>query len=251
MESSEHQKYIYNTYSKEHFSIKKRNAQFIPFIIVFVLCYLITQCGWFLIGGIVYLLSLLVSSTLANKKLFSKYKEIDKNHMSEIRRYLLNQGIANVDYEMAFGYLISKDNFEPVFLCRSGNCLYQFKNIFIKHIVYGVDSKLIYLMDVNYQALKNGFRTYYCNHLQWTTFSKRHQQLLYEEGIKLKQMSILEDFIYENTINDMIHQKKRFIDTSLCFLQMKKEKLYATNLNEGEVLVLTETPLKILNIHLN
>lgn len=238
----------YREYTQRHLDIRNSTNRSLLLILVPSLLYMTIGGDVFLLIGMVYLVTVFWNDRRQRWRLMDDYTQMEQQRLRELESALTTRGIPE-DRQYTFGYRRREDSFDPVLLCRSGGTVYQLENVFIKNCIYGVEGQILYLFDLDREALARHPRRYQAGELAWDLLPQNHQDLLRQEGLRLDRFLVVESFIYAAVLEEMkTGKRKQFLHTTYLLTKMRKEKVYGTRLPGGEELLLPQGAEAILGL---
>lgn len=238
----------YREYTQRHLDIRNSTNRNLLLLLVPSLLYMTIGGEVFLLIGAAYLAMVFWTDRRQRWRLMDEYTRMEQQRLRELEAALTARGIPE-DRQYTFGYRRREDAFDPVLLCRSGGMVYQLENVFVKNCIYGVEGQMLYLFDLDREALARHPRRYKTEELTWEPIPESHQELLRREGLRLNRFLVIESFIYAAVLAEMkTGKRKQFLHTTYCLTKMKKEKVYQAKLPGGETLLLPQTGEELLGL---
>ncbi|WHH59087.1 hypothetical protein [Petroclostridium sp. X23] len=236
----------YQRILKKHIEYKRKNNKLVLIAAVFPILYLLTKWDVWMLAGIVYIIAILLFSYQRNNVLCRSYEQIEQQQINLLTERLKKIGIWQETGRPAFGYCVTAKKLEPVYLYETENYLYMFGNIFIKNCVYAVNDQAFYCFELNRVVLEEGYKTLDKHSMLWKERKENHQELLRAEGLRLNNLMIIESFIYDDILCDMINRKKKQpMNIQLELTNLKKEKLIQTQLDDMTLVLEKDTAERI------
>jgi hypothetical protein len=238
---------VYGHFKEKHINYKSLNNKMLTIVIIPTIAYMLFKMEFLIIIAFFFLAFVLIFSYIRNRNLFQEYTKIEKERLEQIKVYLTSCGIVWTDGRMTFGYRSNFNSFSPVFLYMAQGTLYVFDNIFIKNFIYNVGNQIVYLFDIDEKVFANGYKAYETGDLNWKPYSESHQQLLRTKGLNLNQFLVVEGFIYDCILSEMITGKvKRPLNTTYQLTRMKNEKVYVAELDDEYTLFVAQEAMSRL-----
>ncbi len=238
----------YREYSQRHLNIRTSTNRSLLLVLVPSLLYMTIGKEIFLLIGAAYLAAVFWTDRRQRQQLMDEYTRMEQQRLGELEAALTALGIPE-NRRYTFGYCRREDGFDPVLLCRSGETVYRLENVFVKNCIYGADGQMLYLFDLDREALAQPPRQYQIRELAWEAIPESHQDLLRQEGLRLDRFLVVESFIYAAVLAEMkTGRRKQFLHTTYCLTKMRKEKVYRAALPNGEALLLPQPEAEILGL---
>lgn len=236
----------YKLLSEQHDKNRKQNSILILLVTIFPILYLLTNWQVWMLGGIVYIAGILFYSHKRNRALYRSYEEIEQKQINLLAQDLKEMEIYKDEGQSAFGYCMDAENLEPSYLYVADNYIYIFNNIFIKNCTYSMNEHLTYCLELDRSVITQGYKVYVRNKLYWEERKDDHQHFLREQGLQLNSLLVMESFIYDDILYDIMNgKKKKPMNVQLMLKSIKKEKLIQTQIEDKKLVLAEDTALRL------
>lgn len=236
----------YRDYTLRWVRLHRENNQRLLLVLVPTVLYMFTSNPVFLLIGLCYLALALLYGKRQQGKLLAELAVLEQKSLERLEKGMDDWGIPP-QRRFTFGYRRTEESFQPVLLCRWEDTLYLSGKVLVKNCIYGVDGQMLYLLDVDEQALACQPELLPLSELKWERCPLCHQDLLRQEGIRLNDFLVIESFIYGVLLEEMkAGSNKKLLHASWHLTQMRKEPVYQTLLSNGDTLLLSKMAWDLL-----
>lgn len=224
---------------------QKNNRKFI--VLALICCvYFLVPSGVVIALATLFLFWIFYSIQRQNRDRIKTFEEQQKPFVEQFSTYIKEHISPQGQVQAACGYLEDSDDFQNVTLFTADGRLYVKRQLIQTKFVYSINNKFWYLFsmreleDTDLLEVEQGS-------IKPEVCQENHQDLLRAKAMKWNRLTIMEGYIYDRFIPQILERRlvgQITMDSGIDSL--RKEKIYSANTPNGVILYLTERAVKAL-----